>query len=262
MSQTPQYSTGQRFAGVLVALKALRRIKKESDVAMEAGYRPSTLSEIKADRQAPPEKILELLQNKFKVSTEFIISGAGNMFILDEGPRQTDWAVLEEDETKNYTSQRREKANSQSPFLVPFLPVKAQAGYVKAIDQEVYLDALEKYALPPGVSGHGAIWRYWEVEGDSMEPTFKQGDIVLTSFVHPMDWENLRNFYTYVIVTSDRVLIKRIFCKNPLEWVLISDNEDVYAQQLLPIEFIKEVWVYRKTWSTRAAPPKEFIIKV
>lgn len=164
--------------------------------------------------------------------------------------------------TNTEIEKRRISKTIPSPYLVPFLPIKAQAGYVKAIDQEVYLDTLEKYALPPGVDPTGTIWRYWEVEGDSMEPTFKQGDIVLTSFVHHLDWENLRNFYTYVIVTQDRVLIKRVYCKNAVEWVLISDNEDQYAQQLLPIEEIKEVWVYRKTWSTRAAPPKVFEIKV
>jgi phage repressor protein C with HTH and peptisase S24 domain len=153
---------------------------------------------------------------------------------------------------------------------VPFVPVKAQAGYVRAIDQEIYLDTLEKFALPPGVSGHGAIWRYWEVEGDSMEPVFRSGDIILTSLVHPMDYENLRNFYVYVIVTrnvdnpglSDRVLIKRVYAKNELEWVLISENEDQYGQQLLPVQYIKEVWVYRRTWAARAEPTKMFEIKV
>jgi phage repressor protein C with HTH and peptisase S24 domain len=170
---------------------------------------------------------------------------------------------LNEPTTEKYHIKRRTQKQSQKgPTMVPFVPIKAQAGYVRALDQEMYLDTLEKFALPPGVSGHGAIWRYWEIEGDSMEPVFKSGDIILTSLVHPMDWENLRNFYTYVIVTADRVLIKRIYCKNPLEWVLISENEENYPQQILPVEYIKEVWVYRRTWSTRAEPTKRFEIKV
>lgn len=170
---------------------------------------------------------------------------------------------LSEPQSEKYHIKRRNQKQSQKgPTMVPFIPVKAQAGYVRAIDQEIYLDTLERFALPPGISGHGAIWRYWEIEGDSMEPVFKSGDIILTSLVHPMDWENMRNFYTYVIVTAERVLIKRIYCKNPLEWVLISENEENYPQQLLPVEYIKEVWVYRRTWSTRAEPTKRFEIKV
>jgi phage repressor protein C with HTH and peptisase S24 domain len=163
----------------------------------------------------------------------------------------------------SYPEKRRNQKSKSNPIMVPFLPVKAQAGYVKAIDQEFYLDTLEKYALPPGVSPHGAIWRYWEIEGDSMEPVFRPGDIILTSFVHPMDWgNNMRNFYTYVIVTTDRVIIKRVVCKSALEWVLISENEDNYPQQLLPVESIKEVWIYRRSWSTRAEPTRRFEIKV
>jgi phage repressor protein C with HTH and peptisase S24 domain/DNA-binding XRE family transcriptional regulator len=178
----------------------------------------------------------------------------------------------EKEERGTFIDKRRADKQKSEPFLVPFVPVKAQAGYVRAVDQELYLDTLEKYALPPGIpgAGHGAIWRYWEVEGDSMLPTFREGDIILTSFVHPMDWENIRNFYTYVIVTHEqanekfrnRVLFKRIYCKNALEWVLISDNEETNPQHLLPVEYIKEVWVYRRTWSTRAEPPKQFEIKV
>jgi phage repressor protein C with HTH and peptisase S24 domain len=170
---------------------------------------------------------------------------------------------LHEPDPIPYHKQRLHHKNSDaSPYKVPFVPIKAQAGYVKAMDQEIYLDTLEKYALPPGVSGFGAIWRYWEVEGESMEPVFRPGDIILTSFVHSMDWENLRNFHVYVIVTHERIVVKRIFCKNSLEWVLISENEDHYPQQLLLVESVKEVWVYRKTWGTRASPTKRFEIKV
>jgi phage repressor protein C with HTH and peptisase S24 domain len=172
--------------------------------------------------------------------------------------------------TVPFIEQRRTQKVTSTPLMVPFIPIKAQAGYVKAVDQEIYLDTLEKYALPPGVSGHGAIWRYWEIQGDSMLPVFREGDIILTSFVHPMDWENIRNFYTYVIVTretgnvntTDRVLIKRLYCKNELEWVLISENEELYPQQILPVEYVKEVWVYRRTWAARAEPSKRFEIKV
>jgi phage repressor protein C with HTH and peptisase S24 domain len=171
------------------------------------------------------------------------------------------------DPTTPYINQRRKAKQTNTPFMAPFFPVKAQAGYVKAVDQEKYMDTLEHFALPPGITPHGQRWAYWEIEGNSMEPVFRSGDIILASQVHPMDWDQLRNFYTYVIVTKDEtgqegVLIKRIFCKNQLEWVLISENESEYPQQLLPVEYIREVWVYRKTIKTDAAPTKQFEIKV
>lgn len=157
---------------------------------------------------------------------------------------------------------RAQKSESKNPFMVPLVPVKAQAGYVKAYDQSTYIDNLEKYALPPGVNPQGAVWRYWEIEGESMEPAFHVGDIILTSQVHQMDWENLRNFYLYVIVTDEKVLFKRVYCKNNLEWVLISENEEHSPQRLLPVEYIKEVWVYRRSIVSKAPPTKEFKITV
>jgi phage repressor protein C with HTH and peptisase S24 domain len=163
---------------------------------------------------------------------------------------------------EDFLTTRRNKKLSYNAFMVPLIPVKAQAGYIRAHDQTVFMDTLEKYALPPGVDPLGAIWAYWEVQGDSMEPTLSDGDYILATQVPRMDWDQLRNFYTYIIVTDERVLIKRIFCQNPLEWVLISDNEERYPQQLLPVEYVRQVWVFRRHINSKAPPPKKFEIKV
>lgn len=159
------------------------------------------------------------------------------------------------------TTRRNFKAMSQ-PYLVPMVPFKAQAGYVRAFDQVEFLDTLEKYALPPGVDPRGAVWRYFEVEGDSMEPTFHSGDVVLGSMVPREDWTQLRNFYIYVIVTHDALLLKRIFMKTMDEWVLISDNEKLYDQQLIKVGNIRELWVFRRHIVNKAPVPKMFEIKV
>lgn len=182
-------------------------------------------------------------------------------YILRQGDETTE--SVNDPETP-YRERRLAGKTNGNPelFTAPLVPVKAQAGYVRAIDQATFIDTLDQYALPPGVKPQGAIWRYWEVEGDSMEPAFHEGDVILTSQVHQMDWENLRNFYLYVIVTEERVLFKRIYCKNTMEWVLISENEGQYPQQLLPVEYIKEVWVFRRSIRSKAPPTKEFKITV
>jgi phage repressor protein C with HTH and peptisase S24 domain len=181
--------------------------------------------------------------------------------LIKEGKSIEELKGAQEPQASYNEKRRLDKLNSD-PFMVPLVPIKAQAGYVRAIDQATFIDTLEKYALPPGVNPHGAIWRYWEVEGESMEPAFHSGDVILTSQVHQFDWENLRNFYLYVIVTAERVLFKRVYCKNQLEWVLISENEEHSPQQLLPIEYIKEVWVFRRSIKSKEPPTKEFKILV
>lgn len=239
--------------------------------AIGAGLDQSHYSKVERGELGITETMMDKLTIKYGLNKDWVLYGIGNSIPNSSVNESEEQSIANEPVAESYLSKRRKSKSAPSkPYMVPFIPVKAQAGYVRAVDQQVYMDTLEKYALPPGVNPHGNVWAYWEVEGDSMLPQFREGDIILTSYVHPMDWENIRNFYTYVIVTHDqasemfrqRVLFKRLYCKNALEWVLISDNEELYPQQLIPVEYIKEVWVYRKTWSTRAEPPKMFEIKV
>lgn len=163
-----------------------------------------------------------------------------------------------------FMEQRRISKQNKSSLVAPFIPVKAQAGYTKAIDQEVYADALEKYGLPPCVDPMGAFWRYWEIEGDSMEPEFKSGEVILTSQVPKVDWDSLRDYYAYIIVTKDQVLFKRVYpkSKTPGNWVLISANEKMYEQQLQPIDDVREVWVFRRLIRDAAPPHKRYEINL
>lgn len=162
--------------------------------------------------------------------------------------------------TLPYYEQRREIKEEKAPVQVPLVAQKAQAGYAKGYEHVDYLDALEKYSLPPGVNGTGAVWSYFEVDGDSMEPTFYSGDIVLASMLPHEDWNDLKNFGVYVILAGDHLVLKRIYRKSPDMWVLISDNEEQYPQQLLSVHTIKQVWTFRRHIRSRVASPKEFRI--
>jgi phage repressor protein C with HTH and peptisase S24 domain len=155
---------------------------------------------------------------------------------------------------------RRDQKNEPLEFLVPLVGIKAQAGYVKGYEQVDYLEALEQYSLPPGVNPTGAVWRYFEVDGDSMEPTFNSGDLVLASMLPHEDWNEIKNFSVYIILTSEQLLVKRVFRKNAKDWVLISDNEDDYPQVVLNAADIKQVWTFRRHIRSKLPQPKEFKI--
>lgn len=165
-------------------------------------------------------------------------------------------------EVKDYLKKRRDIKAVHNPYLVPFVSTRVQAGYVKALDAVEYVSSLEKYSMPPGVDPLGAEWLYFEIDGDSMEDTFKKGDIILTSRVPQIDFFDIKDFYVYVVVTADQLMIKRLFKKSAESWVLISDNEELYPQQLIHVDAIRQLWLYRKTWHTNAKPPKKFEIKV
>jgi phage repressor protein C with HTH and peptisase S24 domain len=159
-----------------------------------------------------------------------------------------------------YLLQRREQKNIDSPFLVSLVAIKAQAGYIKGYEQVDYMDSLEKYSLPPGINPTGAVWRYFEIDGDSMEPTLGAGDVVLATMVPMEDWNDIKNFSVYIILTRDQLLIKRLYQKSRTEWVMISDNEETYPQVLLPTEDVKQLWLFRRQIRSRIPQPKEFKI--
>lgn len=164
--------------------------------------------------------------------------------------------------TTPYYLQRQQQKNEKNGYLVPLIAVKAQAGYVKGYEQvDAYLETLEKYSLPPGVKPEGANWSYFEVDGDSMEPTLSSGDIILMSMIHHEDWQETKNFGIYVILTADSLLVKRVYKKSPDEWVLISDNEEAYPPRIIAVSDIKEIWTFRRHIRAKVPAPRAFRVE-
>lgn len=159
----------------------------------------------------------------------------------------------------DFLNKRRDKKNFDSgPFMVPFVPIVAQAGYRKGYLQENFIKELEKFPILPGIDPRGQEWRYFEVKGDSMESELNEKDLVLCSLVPTHDYDNIRNFYVHVIVTEEEILIKRLYKKSPNKWVLISDNEKNYPQEAFDPIRTKELWVWRRSIKDKIPPPKKF----
>ena len=158
---------------------------------------------------------------------------------------------------KPYFEIRQQEKNIPFQLMVPLVGIKAQAGYVKGYEQTDFIETLDKYSLPPGVNPTGAVWRYFEIDGDSMEPTLSAGDVVLATMVPTEDWHDIKNFCVYVIHTNDQLLIKRIFRKSVTEWVLVSDNEETNPQVVLKVEDVKQLWLFRRHIRSRVPQPAE-----
>lgn len=60
------------------------------------------------------------------------------------------------------------------------------------------------------------------------------------------------------------VLVKRLApsVKDPDVIAMISDNEEMYPQEPLRIEDIKELWYVKRILDWRMAPPKQFEVKI
>lgn len=150
-----------------------------------------------------------------------------------------------------YVLQRRDQKNNDDPFLVPYVDIPAQAGYKKAYNQRDYIATLKKYPILPDVDPTGAVWRYFQIEGDSMEPEILSGDTILCSQVHIDDWQEIKNYHTHVIVTENELWIKDVYRLSNKEWALLSQNKE-YEPFSVNIEDVRQVWVMRRHIKARA----------
>jgi transcriptional regulator with XRE-family HTH domain len=162
-----------------------------------------------------------------------------------------------------FLQQLRDQKNSEDPYMVPYIDVPAQAGYTKAYQQRDYIATLKKYPILPNVEPAGAIWRYFEVQGDSMENPdagpgdddgILAGDVILASQVPKDDWGQFSNLNTYVVVTDTELLIKDVDRKMLADknlWVLLSRNQNYKPVTLEPTE-VKQLWVLRRLVRNKA----------
>jgi hypothetical protein len=165
---------------------------------------------------------------------------------------------------KTYPTQRVPNVITVSPTgkdLVPFVPIKAQAGYLVGYEDPQYIAELPTYNIP-GLN-HG-IYRGFQVAGHSMyQPTragLSDGHWVVGQYVD--DLQDIKDYRVYVIVTAtEGVIIKR--CINRLlgeehKLICISDNKSGdYPDIIVPIHDIKEVWQFKMHLRPEVPSPED-----
>lgn len=141
------------------------------------------------------------------------------------------------------------------------VPIMAQAGYSKHYLDPKFVNELEQMNVP-NMPYRGDRYRVFEVSGDSMEPTLKEHFHVVGEVVDRDYWNTTAQFYIHVVVTDDRIMVKRLFRKDDNEtFVLISDNEEFYPQFTMKKSEIKELWLVKRKIDWEMPPPKRFEIK-
>jgi len=144
---------------------------------------------------------------------------------------------------------------------IGIVPIMAQAGYSQHYLEPTFSSELQQIQLP-NLPYHGERYRVFEVSGDSMEPTLKEHFHVVCERVEPEFWNTTAQFYIYVVVTEDRIMVKRLFRKDNNTFVCISDNEEFYPQFTLDRSEIRELWLVKRKIDWEMPPPKRFEITV
>jgi Peptidase S24-like len=134
-------------------------------------------------------------------------------------------------------SMKMDKSSSAAP-IVPFVPVKAAAGYLAGYADPEFLDELNTFTLPMLAPGE---YRAFEIIGDSMLPT-PSGSVIVGEKVDSI--RDVKNSNTYIVVSNaDGVVYKRIITNddNKDKLTLLSDNP-LYEPYQVNSQDIVEVW--------------------
>lgn len=126
--------------------------------------------------------------------------------------------------------------------FVPYIQVKAHAGYVKNLSKNLSKEDWDWYKIP----GYNPTkdHRLFEVEGESMVPTILPGDIIITQKQNK--WDQILDGSLVLVVTTESLLVKRMRKgKEPDTFIFENDNLDEEEVMVFSRDRIKEIMMVR-----------------
>ena len=228
-----------RFLACLDKLVASGKVNSRRQFALAIGYHAQGISEMAAGRREVPLELIQKAVRQHGFSAHYLFTGQGTPF---ETPGVENFQV------NNLSILTDEQGFER----IIHVPVTAQAGYGSLHNDPVYVRDLPSYQLPDPQFMSGT-YRSFEISGSSMEPTFRQNDIVIASFVEPRYWSQaIKDGSICVIVTHEQVYIKRIV--NLLRTMrcieCISDNHQDFQSFRIDGTDLREVWRARMKLTT------------
>lgn len=204
-------------------MKYLRKLRgwTQEEFATKLGIKRSLVGAYEEERAEPRIDVLEILCDMFKLTLDDLL--------------RTD---LSESKGSNYLAKRRAMKLSGGRAEIPFVPVKAAAGYLAGYGDPEFIDELNTFTLPMLSGGN---YRAFEIVGDSMLPT-PSGSVIVGEKVDDLD--NLKNNAACIVISrNEGIVYKRVAkstrAKNKL--TLISDNP-VFHPYTISSEDILEMW--------------------
>ena len=203
-------------------LKYLRKLRgwTQEEFANKLRIKRSLLGAYEEERADPRIDVLEVVADMFKLS-------------LDD--------LLRKDLTESkgsYISKRRAQKMAAGRGDIPFVPVKAAAGYLAGFADPEFVDELNTFTLPMLTGGD---YRAFEIVGDSMMPT-PSGSVIVGEKIENL--EELKTSNTYIVVSkTEGIVYKRVMKNNRQKnkFTFVSDNP-AYQPYTVSAEDIVEVW--------------------
>ena len=203
-------------------LKYLRKLRgwTQEEFAQKLRIKRSLLGAYEEERAEPRIDVLETVCDIFKLTLDDLLR-------KDVSDNKT-----------NYLAKRRAMKLAGGRTDIPFVPIKAAAGYLAGYADPEFIDELNTFTLPMLTGGN---YRAFEIVGDSMLPT-PSGSVIVGEKVDNLD-DVKNNTACIVISRNEGIVYKRVQkngrTKNKL--TLVSDNP-VFHPYLINTEEVLEMW--------------------
>ena len=203
-------------------LKYLRKLRgwTQEEFANKLRIKRSLLGAYEEERAEPRIDVLEIVCDIFKLT-------------LDEILRKD-----LSDNKSNYLAKRRAIKLASGRPDIPFVPVKAAAGYMAGYADPEFVDELNTFTLPMLAGGN---YRAFEIIGDSMLPT-PSGSVIVGEKVD--DLEEIKNNIACIVVSRNEGIVYKRVQKNGRQknkLTLVSDNPS-YHPYTINTEEVLEMW--------------------
>jgi len=203
-------------------LKYLRKLRgwTQEEFANKLRIKRSLLGAYEEERAEPRIDVLEVVCDIFKLT-------------LDEILRKD-----LSDNKSNYLAKRRAIKLASGRPDIPFVPVKAAAGYLAGYADPEFVDELNTFTLPMLAGGN---YRAFEIIGDSMLPT-PSGSVIVGEKVDSLD--DVKNDSACIVVSRNEGIVYKRIQKNgrsKSKLTLVSDNP-VYHPYTVNAEDVLEMW--------------------
>lgn len=203
-------------------LKYLRKLRgwTQEEFAQKLRIKRSLLGAYEEERAEPRIEILEAVADMFKLTLDDLLR-------RDVSDNKT-----------SYLSRRRAQKLAGGRTDIPFVPVKAAAGYLAGYADPEFVDELNTFTLPMLAGGD---YRAFEIIGDSMMPT-PSGSVIVGERVQSL--EDVKTNQTYIVVSKTEGIVYKRMMKNNRQknkYTLVSDNP-AYQPYVVNAEDIVEVW--------------------
>lgn len=203
-------------------LKYLRKLRgwTQDEFAQKLGIKRSLLGAYEEERAEPRIDVLEVACDMFKLTLDDIL--------------RKDLS----DSKSNYMARRRAMKLASGRSDIPFVPVKAAAGYLAGYADPEFVDELNTFTLPMLSGGN---YRAFEIIGDSMLPT-PSGSVIVGEKVDSVE-EVKNNTACIVISRTEGIVYKRVQKngRSKSKLTLVSDNP-VYHPYTVNAEDVLEMW--------------------